>query len=55
MNFESSPFKLTKEYVDLMGGERGDMFKYFKCLLIRGLYEVRKHLDDLLMLIDVMA
>lgn len=38
-----------------MGGENSPMFEYFKSLLIRGLFEVRKHLDELLVLIQIMA
>jgi phosphatidylinositol 4-kinase len=26
MNFETSPFKLTKEYIDLLGGSQSEMF-----------------------------
>lgn len=40
INFESSPFKLTKEYIDLLGGSHSEMYEYFKCLMIRGFYEV---------------
>lgn len=29
MKFESAPFKLTKEYIDLLGGMESDMFHYF--------------------------
>lgn len=38
IGFESAPFKLTEEYVQLMGGVDSDMFFYFKCLLTRGEY-----------------
>ena len=55
MNFETSPFKLTKEYIDLLGGNKSEMYLYFKCLMIRGFYEVKRNLDDLLILIDIMA
>jgi phosphatidylinositol 4-kinase B len=55
MNFETAPFKLTKEYIEVLGGLQGEMFKYFKCLMIRGFYEVKRHIDDILNLIDIMA
>ena len=55
MNFETSPFKLTKEYIDLLGGNDSKMYEDFKCLMIRGFYEVQRNLDDLLILIDIMA
>lgn len=55
MNFEAAPFKLTQEYIDILGGTDSDMFLYFKTLLIRGLYEVRLHLDELIVIIQIMA
>ena len=53
-NFENAPFKLTKEYVDVMGGLDGEMFDYFKSLLTKAFFEVRRHLDDLLAMIEIM-
>lgn len=41
MNFESAPFKLTNEYVELMGGTQSPLFRYFRYLLVRGFVEVR--------------
>ena len=38
-----------------MGGEHSPMFEYFKSLLIRGLFEVRKHMDELIVLIQIMG
>lgn len=32
-----------------------DMFKYFKTLLLSGLLEVRRHADELVMLVEVMG
>ena len=33
LGFETSPFKLTQEIVDVMGGCGSDMFEYFKIYL----------------------
>ncbi len=55
LNFEKSPFKLTQDYIDILGGTSNEMFEYFKCMLIRGFYEVRRNIDDILMLIDIMT
>jgi phosphatidylinositol 4-kinase len=30
MNWESSPFKLTREYVEVLDGEDSEAFAYFK-------------------------
>uniref|UniRef100_A0A183SMT6 PI3K/PI4K domain-containing protein n=1 Tax=Schistocephalus solidus TaxID=70667 RepID=A0A183SMT6_SCHSO len=44
--FETSPFKLTSEQVDLMGGVDNDMFQYYKFLILRGLLAARKHMEE---------
>lgn len=55
MGFEAAPFKLTSEYIDILGGPDSPMFLYFKSLLIRGFFAVRKHMDELIMMIKIMA
>ena len=37
MNFESAPFKFTKEYVDLMGGLESSMFRSFQDIFVDGI------------------
>jgi len=54
LGFESSPFKLTPEFVEVMGGEGGDMFEYFKILILQGLVAARKHQDQFINLVDIM-
>ena len=34
LGFESSPFKLTPESVDIMGGQENYMFEYFRLLIL---------------------
>ena len=36
-----------------MDGLSSDIFEYFKSLLIKGFQEIRKHLDDILILIEI--
>ena len=55
MGFESAPFKFTQEYLDIMGGLDSPMYEYFESLLIRGFIEVRKHMDEFINLIKIMA
>ncbi|KAK1443457.1 phosphatidylinositol kinase [Babesia gibsoni] len=55
INFETSPFKLTREYLDIIGGETSDNFEYFRTLVIRGLLEARKHMDRIVLLVDMMT
>lgn len=35
LGFEASPFKLTDEFVDVMGGLGNDMFEYYKILMLQ--------------------
>ena len=52
MNFENAPFKITKDYVNLMGGVDSSIFCYFKSLFIRGLFVARKNVDIIANLIE---
>lgn len=54
IGFESAPFKLTAEFLELMGGTDSDMFKYFKVLLHSGFLLVRRHADALCSLVEMM-
>lgn len=54
ISFESAPFKLTQDYIDIMGGVDSQMFEYFKSLLNKAFYEVRKHLEDIISIIEIM-
>ena len=54
LGFESSPFKLTPEFVEVMGGVDSDMFNYFKILILQGLLAARKHSDKLTSIVDIM-
>ncbi|XP_046409330.1 phosphatidylinositol 4-kinase beta [Neodiprion fabricii] len=54
IGFETSPFKLTPEFVEVMGGDRSDMFNYFKILILQGLVAARKHMDKILSLVEIM-
>ena len=43
MNFENAPFKLTREYLELMGGPESPAFKMFEDLFIRGFSVLQKN------------
>eukprot|EP01119_Soliformovum_irregulare_P023722 TRINITY_DN8347_c0_g1_i4.p1 TRINITY_DN8347_c0_g1~~TRINITY_DN8347_c0_g1_i4.p1 ORF type:complete len:618 (-),score=165.13 TRINITY_DN8347_c0_g1_i4:71-1924(-) len=53
LNFEAD-FKLTQEFIDVMGGQHNVMFQYFKLLFTRGFLEVRKHYKRILLLVEMM-
>ncbi|XP_072390640.1 phosphatidylinositol 4-kinase beta [Diabrotica undecimpunctata] len=54
LGFEKSPFKLTPEFVEIMGGENSDMFEYFKILILQGLIAARKHHAMIVTLVEIM-
>ena len=54
LGFESSPFKITQEFVDIMGGLENDMYKYYKILILKGLIAARKHMDQLMPIVEIM-
>jgi phosphatidylinositol kinase/protein kinase (PI-3 family) len=37
-----------------MDGVDSEIFQYFKSLMIRGFFEIRKNLDDILVLIEIL-
>lgn len=55
LGFEQSPFKLTKEFLDVMGGECSEQYEYFRTLLIRGFLEARRHMERLLLPVRLLA
>jgi len=55
LNFETAPFKLTQEYVDVLDGYGSPMFQYFKVLCIRGYMEVRKYMEKITCLVEMMT
>lgn len=54
MEFEKSPFKLTNEMVQVMGGVGSSGFKLFKKLCIQGYLEACKYSDKILLMVDMM-
>ena len=53
INFESAPFKLTSEYVDIMGGVDSMAFKQFEDLFLRGFVALQKHVEGITAIIQV--
>lgn len=54
LGFENSAFKMTHEFVEIMGGIQSDMFAYFKILMLKGFLAARKHMDKLVPIIEIM-
>lgn len=54
VNFETSPFKLTQEYLDIMDGEKSDNYEYFRRLIVSGFLEARKHSEEIILFVELM-
>lgn len=54
INFESSPFKLTQEYLDLMEGRDSPYFNQFVDLFCEGMAALRLRLEELTLILEVM-
>ena len=55
VGFERAQFKLVKSYVDILDGLEGNMFKYFKSQMVKGLIETKKYFEIISTMIKVMS
>ncbi|KEG11678.1 putative phosphatidylinositol 4-kinase [Trypanosoma grayi] len=55
INFESAPFKLSQELLEVMGGVGSAAFNYFKVLMYQGMMAVRERAEDILGLVSLMT
>lgn len=53
INFENAPFKLTKEFVEVMGGIDSYGFKMFEDLFVKGFFAMQKHADGLIAILQL--
>jgi len=53
-SMERAPFKLTKEYVEVMGGVHSECYKEFQRLFVAGFEECRKNSQIALGLVEIM-
>lgn len=58
VNFESAPFKLTRELLEVMDsdaeGSPSEFFDYFKVLCIQGFLTCRKHAERIILLVEML-
>jgi phosphatidylinositol 4-kinase B len=54
VGFEAAPFKLTFEYVDVLGGLESDAFNKFKTLLKDGFKVLRKNHEQIVSMCEIM-
>jgi len=53
IGFEAAPFKLTREYVDVMGGPRSKGFQKFKSLMVKGFLALREHSEKIISFVEM--
>ena len=53
INFENAPFKLTQDYIDVMGGVKSPAFQLFQDLFYRGFQALKKHSDIMSAMLEV--
>lgn len=54
VGFEMAPFKMTQEYLDILGGAQSSTFREFRSLMKLGFLAIRKHAENLLLLVEMM-
>ncbi|BFF99781.1 uncharacterized protein DMAD_07604 [Drosophila madeirensis] len=54
LGFEQSPFKLTPEFVEVMGGTGSEHWREFNRLLLVGMMSARKHMDRIINFVEIM-
>ena len=55
LNFENAPFKITKDYIMIMDGQKSEMFFYFVSIIARGLQMVRKYANIFCNIVEAMG
>jgi phosphatidylinositol kinase/protein kinase (PI-3 family) len=55
MGFEAAPFKLTYEYIDVLGGTGSQQYEEFKSLCKQAFRELRKEAEKIVSLVDIMG
>lgn len=54
ISFETAPFKLTQDYLDIMGGETSPLFYFFKMLIVRCFNGIKKYADIIWTSVEIM-
>ncbi len=53
-NFESAPFKLTNEYIKIMGGPRSSTFRLFRAACVKAFQAARENMERIILLVEMM-
>jgi hypothetical protein len=52
--FESAPFKLSREFVDVLGGPDSRLFRIFRMLCYRAFIAMRRHCMEIILLVEML-
>ncbi|ORZ05102.1 kinase-like domain-containing protein [Absidia repens] len=55
VGFEMAPFKLSQEYVDVLGGADSELFTQYRLLTKQAFRALRKYGDNILLLVEMMS
>ncbi|CAO3592103.1 unnamed protein product [Absidia cylindrospora] len=55
VGFEMAPFKLSQEYIDVLGGIDSELFGKYRMLMKQAFKAVRKYGDNILLLVEMMS
>ena len=53
LNFETVTFKLTQEYIDVLGGHRSKFFKSFQNHMVKGFMALRSHAEEIISFVEM--
>lgn len=54
VGLEAAPFKLLRDYIDILGGMESEGFEEFRMLMRQGFRDVRKQAERFIMLVELM-
>jgi phosphatidylinositol 4-kinase len=54
IGFEAAPFKLTQEFVAVLGGPTSSLFYTYRKLCVRAFLAARKHRTEIILLVQMM-
>ena len=54
LKFEQAPFKLTQEFINVLGGARGKYYRLFRDLVKLGFMALQEHADKIILLVEMM-
>lgn len=54
-NFETSPFKMTAEYMEMLEGKHSDLFEEFRRLFKVGFNKLRENVESICSIVAIMS